>query len=155
MRYSIKPRDRIHVKGYRFLSFAKNIGKSLSTKYGQKPLDSAKKSTTDAIKTSSKRAIEKTAEATGDLFGNKIADKITSVLKKTSDNNNGNNNNNNEDLEITAHKKRYISPEERQHIMNELRLVPKKDAYFKKIIDELMLILKKIHISQIKVTNYW
>ena len=27
-------------------------------------------------------------------------------------------------------KKRYISPEERQQIIDELRLVPKKDAYF-------------------------
>ena len=35
MRYSIKPRDRIYVKGYGFLSFAKNMGKSLSNKYGQ------------------------------------------------------------------------------------------------------------------------
>ena len=39
-------------------------------------------------------------------------------------------NNNNEDVEITALKKRYISPEERQKIINELRLVPKKNAYF-------------------------
>ena len=46
-------------------------------------LDSAKKSTTDAIKTASKRAIQKTAEATGDLIGNKIADKITNVSKKS------------------------------------------------------------------------
>ena len=83
MRYSIEPRDRIYVKGYGFLSFAKNMGKSLSNKYGQKLLDSAKKSTADAIKTASKRAIQKTAEATGDLIGNKIADKITSVLKKS------------------------------------------------------------------------
>ena len=30
MRYSIEPRDRIYVKGYGFLSFAKNMGKSLS-----------------------------------------------------------------------------------------------------------------------------
>ena len=128
MRYSIEPRDRIYVKGYGFLSFAKNMGKSLSNKYGQKLLDSAKKSTTDAIKTASKRAIQKTAEATGDLIGNKIADKITSVSKKPSNNNN--NNNNNEDLEITAHKKRYISPEEKQQIINELRLLPKEDEYF-------------------------
>ena len=35
-----------------------------------------------------------------------------------------------EDVEITAHKKRYISPEERQQIIDELRLVPKEDAYF-------------------------
>ena len=83
MRYSIEPRDRIYVKGYGFLSFAKNMGKRLSNKYGQKLLDSAKKSTTDAIKTASKRAIQKAAEATGDLIGNKIADKITSVSKKS------------------------------------------------------------------------
>ena len=49
MKYSIEPRDRIYVKGYGFLSFAKNMGKSLSNKYSQKLLDSAKKSTTDAI----------------------------------------------------------------------------------------------------------
>ena len=125
MRYSIEPRERICVKGYGFLSFAKNMGKSVSNKYGQKLLDSAKKSTTDAIKRASKRAIQKT-EATGDLIGNKIADKITSVSKKS----NNNNSNDNEDVEITAHKKRYIFPEGRQQIINELRLVPKKDAYF-------------------------
>ena len=50
MRYSIEPRDRIYVKGYGFLSFAKNMGKNLSNKYGQKIFDTAKKSTTDAIK---------------------------------------------------------------------------------------------------------
>ena len=79
MRYSIEPRDRIYVKGYGFLSFAKNTGKSLSNKYRQKLLDSAKKPTTDAIKAAWKRAIKKTAEAAGDLIGNKTADKITSV----------------------------------------------------------------------------
>ena len=79
MRYSIELRGRIYVKGYGFLSFAKKMGKSLSSKYGL--LDSAKKSASknDAIKTASKREIQKTAEATGDLIGNKIADKITSV----------------------------------------------------------------------------
>ena len=88
LRYSIEPRDRVYVKGYGFLSFAKNMGryaykvaKCLSNKYGQKLLDSAKKSTTDAIKTTSRRAIQETAEATGDLVGKKIADKITCVSK--------------------------------------------------------------------------
>ena len=80
----------IYGKGYGFLIFAKNIGKSLSNKYGQKLLfgqkllDSAKKPTTDAIKTVSKKAIQKTAEATSELIGNKIADKMTSVSKKKS-----------------------------------------------------------------------
>ena len=41
-----------------------------------KTFHSAKKSTTDPIKTASKRAIQKTAGATGDLIGNNIADKI-------------------------------------------------------------------------------
>ena len=44
-------------------------------------LDKAKKSATDAIKTASKRAIQKTAKTTVDLIGNNIADKITGVSK--------------------------------------------------------------------------
>ena len=83
IRYSSEPRDRIYVKGHGFLSFAKNMVKNLSNKYSKKLLDTAKKSTTDAIKTASRRAIQKIAEATGDLIGNKIADKIVSVSKKT------------------------------------------------------------------------
>ena len=127
MRYSIEPKDRIYVKGYGFLSFAKNMGTHLSNKYSQKLLDTAKKSTTDAIKTASKRAIQKTAEATGDLIGNKIADKITgraspkdvSASKKSNEELS-----NEEDIELTTHKKRYISPKERRQIIDEFRLVP-------------------------------
>ena len=102
------------------------MGKNLINKYGQKLLDSAKKSTTDAIKTASKRAIQKTAEATGDLIGNKIADKITSVSKKSATELHSKelpNDETEEDVEIATHKKRYISPEERQQIIDELRLV--------------------------------
>ena len=57
MRHLIEPRYRIYVKGYGFLYFAKDMGKSVSNKYGQKLLDNAKKSTIDAIRTASKRAI--------------------------------------------------------------------------------------------------
>ena len=74
-------------------------------------------------------SIESRDEATGDLIGNKIADKATNVSRK-SDNNNNNNINNDDDEELTTHKKRYISSEERQQVINELRLVPKKDEYF-------------------------
>ena len=66
MRHSIEPKNRIYVKGYGFLSFAKNmdthatkVAKNLSNKYSQKLLDTAKKSTKDAIKAASKRAIKK------------------------------------------------------------------------------------------------
>ena len=86
----------------------------------------AKKSTTVAIKTASKRAIQKTAETTVDLIGNKIADKITSVSKKSTKE--LPNDETEVDVERATPKKRYISPEERQQIIDELRLVPKKDV---------------------------
>ena len=121
MRYSIEPRDRIYVKGYGFLSFAKNMGTHLSNKYGQKCLDSAIKSTTNPIKTTLKRVIQKKAEATGDLIGKKIADKVTSVSKKS--NKKLPNDKTEVDVERATTKKRYISPEERQQTIDELRLV--------------------------------
>ena len=67
--YSLLSRDWIFVKGYAFLC----------SKYSQKLLDHAKQSTTYALKTASKRPIQKTAETTGDVIGNKIADKIKKV----------------------------------------------------------------------------
>ena len=101
------------------------MGNTLSNKYGQKLLDSAKKSRTDAIKTASKRSIQKTVETTADLIGNKIADKITSVSKKKSTKELPKNATE-EDVEIATPKKRYISPEERKQIIEELRLAPKR-----------------------------
>ena len=92
------------MKGYGFLSFAKNTGKSLSNKYGQKRLDSAKKSTTDAIKAASKSAIHKTTEATGDSIGNKIPDKITTISKKSTEEL-LKDETKEEDVETTTHKK--------------------------------------------------
>ena len=114
-----------------FLSFAKNLGKTLSNKYGQKLLDSAKKSTTDAIMTASKRAIHKTAEATGDLVGNKIADKITRASKKSTKElqNNKPEVDTGRSSPKNLPKKWYISQEERQQVIDELRLLPKKDVY--------------------------
>ena len=90
----------------------------MSNKYSQKLLDSGKKSTAHAIKAASKRAIQIATENTGGLIGNKIAEKIRSVLKlpqnaskilhsKTDEN------------EIEIPKERYISAEKRQLIINE------------------------------------
>ena len=121
MRYSIEPRGRRYVKGYGFLYFAKNIGQK-NGKYSQNLLDSAKKSATDAIKTASKRAIQNTAEATGNLVVNKIVDKITSTSKKSlkelHSKDLASNEANNE-----IPKERYISPQERQQIIDELTLI--------------------------------
>ena len=52
------------------------MGKNLSNKYSQKLFDHAKQSTRDALKTASKRAIQKLAEATGDLIGKKLSIKL-------------------------------------------------------------------------------
>ena len=64
------------------------------------------------------------------MIGNKIAGKITSVSKKFTTKDLQNNETEEEDVKRTTHKKRYISPEETQQIIDELRLVPKKDADF-------------------------
>ena len=77
MRYSIEPKFRKYVKGHGFLSFAKTFG----NKYGKKLMDTATKTGIDAAKTTSKRIVQKTAKAAGDLIGNKMADKITSIGK--------------------------------------------------------------------------
>ena len=119
MRYSIEPRERRYVKRYGFLSLARNIGTHSA--------EVAKKSATDAIKIASKRAILKTAKATGDLIGNKIADKITakpspkdvtSASKKSHNEEIQSNEVNNE-----IPKERYLFPKERQKIIDELRLI--------------------------------
>ena len=54
---SVQPKDQIFVKGYGFLSFAKNISKDLSSKYSQKLLNYTKKFATDVLKTVSKRMV--------------------------------------------------------------------------------------------------
>ena len=84
----------------------------------QKPFDHVKQSATDAPKTTSKKGIQKTAEATRDLIGNKIAGKITRVSKNSP-------NNNSEAIEEEILKEKYISSELRQKIIDDLRLKEK------------------------------
>ena len=63
-----------------------------------------------AAKTVSKRLVRKTAEGTGDLTGNKMADNITSVGKSKKDD------------KTKKVEEIFISPEKRQQIFDELRL---------------------------------
>ena len=87
-----------------FLSFSGKCGK----KYGKTLMDTATKTGIDAVKTASRRVVQKTAEATGDLTGNKVADKITSIGKPK---------------EKKAKKREiYISQEKRQQIIDDLKL---------------------------------
>ena len=106
MRYSTEPRLRKFVKGYGFLSFARKSG----NEYGKKLMDTATKTGMDAAKTASKRLVQKTAGATGDLTENKIADNITSLGKRK------------EKEKTKEIKEIYIPPEKRQQIVDDLRL---------------------------------
>ena len=92
-----------------------NTSKNLNDKYSQKLFDHVKQSATDALKTASKRAIQKTAEATGDLIGNT---RITKVYK-TSPKNNSETVTNEEEI----FREICISPEKRQEIINDIRLI--------------------------------
>ena len=67
MGYSTEPKYRKYVKGCCFLSIERRFG----DKYGKKLKDTATKAGIDAPKTTSKRVVQKTAEATGDLIGKK------------------------------------------------------------------------------------
>ena len=106
------------------LSFAQNMGKTISKnlneKYSQKLLDLSKQSATDALKTTSVKVIQKTAEVSGDLTGNKIVNRIKKVSRSSLQNN----------LETITNehakeipKERHISAEERQNIIDDLRLI--------------------------------
>ena len=62
------------------MSFSRRFG----DKYGKKLIDTATKTGIDPTKTASKRVVQKTTEAAGDLIGNKITDKIISLGKTKS-----------------------------------------------------------------------
>ena len=99
----------------------KNISKNFSAKYSQKLLEHAQQSAANAFKTASKRAIQKIAEAAGDWIGDKIADKITGGSRTLPKDN----------LETNEEKilrKKYISAELRQKIIDDLKL--KKENYW-------------------------
>ena len=133
MRYSIGPKERRYVKGYGFLSFARNFGNkygkklmntaiktgtNFNTKYGKKLTDTAIKTGKDFATIAGKKKAHKTAEATGDLIGNKMADKITSASKKSQ-----NEEIHSDEVNNEIPKERYISPKERQKIIDELKLI--------------------------------
>ena len=89
------------MKGYGFMSFARNF----SDKYSKSLIDKGTDVSKTFTKTAGKRILKESAKATGDLIGNKIADKITAKPIKH---------------EVT--NERYASPEERREIINKLRL---------------------------------
>ena len=136
MTYSKDNQIRKYVKGYGFMSFAKNFGSKYGKKFLNKGISASKriKDSGNFIKNSAsrfnqskygkmlknqgsefgkiagKKILTKSAEATGDLIGWKIADKITSL--KVMD----------KPQEIIEEEEIIILPEKRQQIINDLRL---------------------------------
>ena len=102
MHYSIELKKRMYVyKGYGFMSSARNFSDKCSKSLIDKGIDVSK----TFAKTAGKRILKESAKAAGDLTGNKIADKISAKPTKN---------------DVT--NERYVSPEERQEIINKLRL---------------------------------
>ena len=107
MRYSIESRESRHVKGYGFMSFARNFSVKYSKSLIDKGIDVSKK----FAKTAGKKILKGTAKVTGELTVNKIADKITIASKKSHD-----------EVNNEIPKERYNYPKERQKIIDELKL---------------------------------
>ena len=129
MRYSLEPRFRRYVQGQGFMSFARNIGnkygkklldksievgKSMKKKYGKIILDNSISAGKDFAKIAGKKVLPKIAEATGDLIGNKIADRITKSAR--------NKEQKEDDRIMEETQELIIPPEKRQQIIKDLKL---------------------------------
>ena len=129
MRYSLEPRYRRYVQGQGFMSFARDIGnkygkklfdksidvgKSMKKKYGKKILDISLSAGKDFAKIAGKKVLTKSAEATGDLNGNKIADRITKSTRNKEPKE--------DDRIMEENQELIIPPEKREQIIRDLKL---------------------------------
>ena len=125
MRYSLEPHYRRYVQGQGFMSFARNIGnkygkkifdvrKSMKNKYGKKILDNSLSAGKDFAKIAGKKVLTKSAEAAGDLIGNKIADRTTKSAR--------NKEQKEDDRIMEETQEIMIPPEKREQIIRDLKL---------------------------------
>ena len=137
MRYSLEPHYRRYVQGQGFMSFARNIGnkygksmissknvrkifdKSLDVgksmkKNGKKILYNSLSAGKDFAKIAGKKVLTKSAEATGDLIGNKIADRKTKSARNKEEKEN--------DRIMEETQEIIIPPEKREQIVKDLKL---------------------------------
>ena len=110
MRYSLEPSYRKYVHGHGFMSFAKNIG----NKYGKKIFDKSMDAGKDFVEVTGKKVLTKSAEVTGDLIGNKIADRITKSTR--------NKDPKEDDRIMEETQEILIPPEKREQIIRDLKL---------------------------------
>ena len=119
MRYSLELHYKRCVEGQGFMSFARNIGnkygkKIFDKKYGKKMLDYSLSAGKDFAKIAGKKVLTKSAEATGDLIGNKIADRITKSAR--------NKEQKEDDRIMEETQEIIIPPEKREQIIRDLKL---------------------------------
>ena len=96
------------------MNTAVKAGISFNSKYGKKLTDTAIKTGKDFATIAGKTIVHKSAEATGDLIGNNVADKITAKPSKKSHNEEIQSNEVNNEIP----KERYMPPKERQKIID-------------------------------------
>ena len=107
------------------MSFAKNIGNKygrkifdksidVSNKYGKKILDKSMDASKDFEKIAGKKVLHKSAEATGEIIGNKVADRITKSSRNKAQKE--------DDRIMEETQEIYIPPEKREQIIKDLKL---------------------------------
>ena len=125
MRYSLEPNCRKYVQGQGFMSFAKIIGNKYSrkifdksidvrNKYGKKILDKSINTSKDFAKIAGKKVLHKSAEATGEMIGNKVADRITKSSRNKAQKE--------DDRIMEETQEILIAPEKREQIIKYLKL---------------------------------
>ena len=129
MRYSLEPHYRRYVQRQGFMPFARNIGnkdgkkifdksldvgKSMKNKYGKKILDNSLSAGKHFAKVAGKKVLTKIAEATGDLIGNKTADRITKSARNKAQKE--------DDRIMEETQEIIIPPEKRDQIVKDLKL---------------------------------
>ena len=129
MRYSLEPRYRRYVQGQGLMSFARNIGnkygkkifdksidvgKSMKKKYGKKVLDNSISAGKVFAKIAGKKVLIKSVEATGDMIGNKLADRITKSTR--------NKEQKEDDRIMEETQELSFPPEKREQIIKDLKL---------------------------------
>ena len=125
MRYSLEPNYGKYVQGQGFMSFAKNIGNKygrkifdksidVSNKYGKKILYKSMDASKDFAKITGKKVLHKNAEASVEVIGNKVADRITKSSRNKAQKE--------DDRIMEETQEIYIPPEKRKQIIRDLKL---------------------------------
>ena len=125
MRYSLEPSYRKYVQGQEFMSFAKNIGNKydrkifdksidVSNKCGRKILDRSMYAVKDFTKIAGKKVLHKSAEATGEMIGNKVADRITKSSRNKAQKE--------DDRIMEETQELLLPPEKREQTVRDLKL---------------------------------